>query len=124
MVLTEPDARSCVVAAGAHWQNLPEEGRARGLILPRRSQSQSSEPNHDADRVSAAPARLGCCNRSARSAGRFGLAVGRPARAATPDAEMAAAAFLRVFGEQATAMLADDSLSKEERAGDLLAERQ
>jgi phospholipid transport system substrate-binding protein len=42
--------------------------------------------------------------------------VASPARAAAPDAESDAAAFLRAFSDRAITMLTDDSLSKEERS--------
>jgi phospholipid transport system substrate-binding protein len=42
--------------------------------------------------------------------------VAGSARAAAPDAESDPVAFLQVFSDRAIAMLADDSLSKEERA--------
>ena len=42
--------------------------------------------------------------------------VAGPARAAAPDAESDPVAFLQAFSDRAIAMLADDSLSKEQRA--------
>jgi hypothetical protein len=42
--------------------------------------------------------------------------VAGPARAAAPDAESDPVAFLQAFSDRAIAMLADDSLSKGERA--------
>src|SRR5918994_194888 len=44
------------------------------------------------------------------------LLLAGPARAAAPDAESDPAALLQAFSDRAIAMLADDSLSKEERA--------